>query len=62
MFDSISYWKNSNLYKSIVGLIKKERCYICCKTSSALATAELGNPDGDLVYADLTLGATITYI
>ena len=29
---------------------------------TALATIDSGNPDGDLVYADVTLGATITYI
>ena len=29
---------------------------------TALATVDAGNPDGDLVYADGTLGATITYV
>ena len=29
---------------------------------TALATADAGNPDGDLVYAVGTLGATITYV
>ena len=29
---------------------------------TALATIDSSNPDGDLVYADVTLGATITYI
>ena len=30
--------------------------------NNLLATADGGNPDGDIVYADVTLGATINYV